>query len=230
MNRKPLTIHDMPDYEKPRERLIRHGPEALTNAELLALVLRTGTRRENVVATCQRLLGEFGDLNNLSRASREQLCQIDGIKNAKAAQLIAVFELMKRMENPQFHKQGHAVQKPDDAIAAIKADFTDAAKEHFFLICLNTRNRVINKKLVSVGNLDSSIVHPREVFKDAITSLAASVIFAHNHPSGDLEPSADDINLTRRLVEAGDLLGIQVLDHIIFSNKDHISLKSRNLI
>ncbi len=227
---KSFTIHDMPDSEKPRERLLKHGPRALSTAELLALVLRTGTKRENVIITCQRLLREFGHLKNLSGASLEQLRKIDGIKNAKAAQLIAIFELSRRLDDPEFSRQGQVVQGPMDAVESIRAELKGDKKEHFFLICLDTRNRVINKKQVSMGNLDSSIVHPREVFKEAISSLAAAVIFVHNHPSGDTEPSPDDVNLTRRLVEAGELLGIPVLDHIIVGDKGYLSLKSRNLI
>jgi DNA repair protein RadC len=227
---KSFTIHDMPDSEKPRERLIKHGPRALSTAELLALVLRTGTKRENILVTCQKLLHEFGNLKSLSGANVEQLQKIDGIKSAKAAQLIAIFELARRLDDPEFSRQGQVVQGPLDAVESIRAELKDVKKENFFLVCLDTRNRVTNKKQVSMGNLDSSIVHPREVFKEAISSLAAAVIFVHNHPSGDTEPSADDINLTRRLVEAGELLGIPVLDHIIVGDRGHLSLKSRNLI
>jgi len=134
------------------------------------------------------------------------------------------------LADPDYAEKGNPIQSPEEAFTSMQEKLRGKKKEHFYVLCLDTRNRVSNKRQVSIGNLDSSIVHPREVFKDAISSLAASVIFVHNHPSGDLEPSSEDVNLTRRLVEAGELLGIPVLDHIIVSDKGYTSLKSRNLL
>jgi len=139
-------------------------------------------------------------------------------------------ELGRRLDDPDYNQKGTPVQSPEEAFQSMQDKLKGKKKEHFYILCLDTRNRVSGKKQVSQGNLDSSIVHPREVFKDAISALAASVIFVHNHPSGDLEPSSEDVNLTKRLVEAGELLGIPVLDHIIVSDRGYTSMKSRNLI
>jgi len=219
----------LPRSERPRERLERHGAEALSSVELLAVILGRGTRGESVMLMAQKLLSHFGNLQNVAGASLKELSEVKGIKTAKAAQIKAAFELAKRMEDPEY-KKASPVQSPQEAVQSIKSLLKGKKKEHFYVLCLDTRNRVTGINQVSIGNLDSSIVHPREVFKAAISSLAASVIFIHNHPSGDLEPSSEDINLTKRLTEAGELIGIPVLDHIIVSDKDYTSLKSRNLL
>ncbi len=226
---KSFTMHDLPSSERPRERLQRHGAEALSTAELLALLIGGGTQGQSVIMTTQKLLANFGNLTNISSASIKELSQVKGIGVARACQIKAALELAKRMDNPEY-KKGAPVKSPEDAVESIRSTLKGKKKEYFYLLCLDTRNRVTNVDQVSVGNLDSSIVHPREVFKTAISCLASSVIFVHNHPSGDLEPSAEDINLTKRLTEAGELVGIPVLDHIIVCDKDYISLKSRNLI
>lgn len=227
---KSYTINDLPRSERPRERMQRHGIEALSTAEILALLMGRGTRGESIIMTAQKLLARFGNLQNIASASVEELSSIKGIGLAKAAQIKAAFELGKRLDDPDYSEKGAPVQSPEEAFESMQDKLKGKKKEHFYILCLDTRNRVSVKKQVSQGNLDSSIVHPREVFKDAIASLASSVIFVHNHPSGDLEPSSDDINLTKRLVEAGDLLGIPVLDHIIVSDRGYTSMKSRNLI
>ena len=201
----------------------------MNTMELLAIILRTGVKGDSVLMTSQKLLSEFGNLQNIAQASVAEMCQVRGIGKAKAIQIKAALELGKRVEDPDY-KPGKPVQTPEEAVKSVQSKLSGKKKEHFYILCLNTRNRVNDTRQVSIGNLDSSIVHPREVFKDAISSLAAAVIFVHNHPSGDLEPSADDINLTKRLIEAGELLGIPVLDHIIVGNKGYTSLKSRNLI
>jgi DNA repair protein RadC len=227
---KAYTVHDLPPSERPRERLQRHGVEALATAELLALLMGRGVKGESVMTVAQGLLAKFGNLQNLASASVEELSAIKGIGLAKAAQIKAAFELGRRFGDPDYNCKGDPVQTPEAAFVSMQEKLKGKKKEHFFVLCLDTRNRVSAKKQVSQGNLDSSIVHPREVFKDAISSLAASVIFVHNHPSGDLEPSSEDVNLTKRLVEAGELLGIPVLDHIIVSDRGYTSMKSRNLI
>ena len=209
---------------------MKHGTAVLSTAEILALIFGTGTRGENVITTSQKLLNHFGNLKNLASASVKELCEVKGIGPAKAAQIKAAFELAKRLEDPDYYEQGKLVQSPQDAVESVKKQLKGKKKGHFYMLCLDTRNKVIEKSPISVGNLDSSIVHPREVFKDAISSLASSVIFIHNHPSGDLEPSSEDINLTKRLAEAGELLGIPVLDHIIISDTNYLSLKAKNLI
>jgi len=208
----------------------KHGAEALSTAELIAVLIRSGSQGESVLLTAQKLLSHFGNLQNVARASIEELGGIKGIGIAKATQIKAAFELGRRLEDPDYYTSENPVQSPEQAYKSVQAKLKGKKKEHFYILCLDTRNRVCTKKQVSVGNLDSSIVHPREVFKDAVSSLAASVIFVHNHPSGELEPSSEDISLTKRLVEAGELLGIPVLDHIIVSDRGYTSLKSRNLI
>ena len=226
---KSFTMHDLPMSERPRERLQKHGAEALSTAELLALLMGRGTRGQPVMLTAQKLLSKFGNLQNIGSASIEELSEIEGIGPAKACQIKAALELSKRMDAPDY-KKGRPVKSPEEAVDSIRSMLKGKKKEHFYLLCLDSRNRVTNVDQISIGNLDSSIVHPREVFKTAISCLAASVIFVHNHPSGDLEPSSEDINLTKRLTEAGELVGIPVLDHIIVCDKDFTSLKSRNLI
>lgn len=226
---RSYTVHDMPLSERPRERLLRMGAQSLNTMELLAIIIRIGSRGDTVLMTAQKLLSEFGNLNNIAQASVVEMCRIRGIGRAKAIQIKAALELARRLEDPVY-KTDKPVQTPEEAYNSIQSILKGKKKEHFYVLCMDTRNRVNDTREVSVGNLDSSIVHPREVFKDAISAYAASVIFVHNHPSGDLEPSSEDIQLTRRLVEAGELLGIPVLDHIIIGGKGYTSLKSRNLI
>jgi len=175
-------------------------------------------------------LSTFGNLKNIAAASMEELTKIKGIGPAKAAQIKAAFELSKRLEDSSDKDRKTTVKSPEDAIKSVKNQLKGKKKEHFLVLSLDTRNHLINTQTISIGSLDSSIVHPREVFKEAISSTAASVIFAHNHPSGDPTPSEDDIKLTKRLVEAGEILGIEVLDHIIICDKDYISMKSKNLL
>jgi len=229
---RSYTVRDMPLLERPRERLLRVGAESMGLVELLAIIIRTGTRGESVLMTAQKLLSEFGNLHSIAQASAAEMCRIKGIGKAKAVQIKAALELGKRLYDPDYgpDEPGNPVQTPEEAYKSMQSKLRGKKKEHFYILCLNTRGRVNDTRQVSIGNLDSSIVHPREVFKDAISTYASTVIFVHNHPSGDLEPSAEDINLTKRLVEAGELLGIPVLDHIIVSDKGYTSLKSRNLI
>ena len=228
--KESFTIHDLPLAERPRERLARLGIEALSTQEILALILGRGTRGEPVMVTAQNLLSKFGNLKNIAAASVVELSEIKGIGQAKAAQIKAAFELSKRLEDSTDENLKGKVNSPQDVIKSIKSKLKGKKKEHFLVLSLDTRNHLINIQTVSIGSLDSSIVHPREVFKEAISSCAASVIFVHNHPSGEPEPSQDDIKLTKRLIEAGEILGIEVLDHIIVCDKDHCSMKSKNLI
>jgi DNA repair protein RadC len=227
---RTYTVRDLPASDRPRERMKRLGAEALSTAELIACIIGSGTRGDSVVMTSQKLLSEFGNLQNIASASIQELSRSRGIGEARAIQLKAAFEICRRLLDPDYAEKGKPVQSPEEAFTSMQEKLRGKKREHFYVLCLDTRNRVSNKRQVSIGNLDSSIVHPREVFNDAISSLAASVIFVHNHPSGDLEPSSEDVNLTRRLVEAGELLGIPVLDHIIVSDRGYTSLKSRNLL
>jgi len=224
-----FTVHDLPLSERPRERLLKLGSEALSAQEILALLLGRGVRGESVMVTAQRLLSRFGNLNRIANASVEELTEINGIGPAKAAQIKAAVELSKRLESPVQEGEKPVLKSPVDVVKLIKMKLKGKKKEHFLVLCLDTRNHLINCKSVSVGSLDTSVVHPREVFKEAITASAASVIFARNHPSGDPEPSEEDIELTKRLVKAGEIIGIDVLDHIIVCDKGYLSLKAKNL-
>lgn len=227
--KKSFTIHDLPLSERPRERLLKLGAEALSTAEVLALILGRGIKDESVILTSQKLLSKFGNLKNIASASVEELTELKGIGPAKAAQIKAAFELSKRLENSLDTGKKTTIKSPDDAIRTIKNQLKGKKKEHLMVLSLDTRNHLVNTHTVSIGSLDSSIAHPREAFKDAIASSAASVIFVHNHPSGDSQPSEDDIKLTKRLVEAGEILGIEVLDHVIICDKEYLSMKAKNL-
>jgi len=224
-----FTVHDLPPSERPRERLFKLGSEALSAQEILALILGRGIRGESVIETSQKLLSRFGDLKRVANASVEELTQTRGIGPAKAAQIKAALELSKRLEADVGEKPKPILKSPEDVAAEVRSKVKDKKKEHFWVLCLDTRNRLIDSKLVSIGSLDTSIVHPREVFKEAISSSAASVIFVHNHPSGDPEPSKEDVELTKRLVKAGEIIGIDVLDHIIVCDRSYLSLKAKNL-
>jgi DNA repair protein RadC len=224
-----FTIHDLPKQERPRERLQRFGPEALSAQELLALVIGRGTPGKSVVNIAQELLVKFGNIKAISEATIEELSKIKGIGLAKAAQIKASFELGKR-QDLEIELDDLDIKKPQDVVKAIRARIQDKAKEHFKLILLNTRNKIIGISTVSTGTLNTSLVHPREVFKDAIMHNAASVVLAHNHPSGDTEPSENDLTITKRLAEAGKILGIEVLDHIIVTKAGFFSFKEKGLL
>jgi len=220
-----MTIHDLPISERPRERLQKLGAEALSAQEILTLILGRGIAGESVMVTAQRLLSQFGHLKGIAGASIEELSQIKGIGIAKASQLKAAFELANRLEVYSETGKKTLVKTPEDVAALVAGRLKGKKREHFLAILLDTRNQLIKVSEISVGSLDTSIVHPREVFKEAISASAASVIFVHNHPSGDPQASEDDIELTKRLSTAGEIIGIDVLDHIIIGDKNYLSLK-----
>ena len=174
-------------------------------------------------------MSRFGNLRGVADASIEELTQINGIGLAKAAQIKAAVELSRRLEGPADEGRKPAIKSPEDVVTIVRSQLKGKKKEHFLVLCLDTRNRLINCKPVSMGGLNTSVAHPREVFKEAISSSASSVILAHNHPSGDPEPSKEDIELTKRLAKAGEIMGIDVLDHIIVCDKSYLSLKAKNL-
>lgn len=225
---KSFTINDLPKEERPRERLVNFGEKTLSAQELLQIILGRGISGESVVVTAQKLLSKFGNLQKLAEANVEELSTIKGIGLAKATQIKATFEIGRRVATQILPYKNKELSDPAKVYKLIKNKLTNFHKEHFYMIALNSRNHSITE--VSVGNLDSGIIHPREVFEDAIKNKAASVIFVHNHPSGDPEPSEDDLETTKKLTEAGKILGIEVADHIIVTKDNYFSFRDGLLI
>jgi DNA repair protein RadC len=219
-------IADLPDEIKPRERAIRSGVRALSNRELLALLLRAGTPGENVLELAEHILTDTNGLRGLAARTLPELMRVRGIGQAKAALILAALELGRRAAENVDDRNKAVVREPADA-AKLLNDMRLLDREHFRVILLNTKNMVLGIEPVSIGSLNTSVVHPRECFKEALRYGANAVILAHNHPSGDPAPSRQDIDLTRRLVESGKILGIEVLDHIIVGDKNFVSMKER---
>lgn len=226
--RQSFTIHDLPKEERPRERLVKFGVQALSAQELLQLILGRGIAGESVVITAQKLLSQFGSLQKLAEASIEELSLIKGIGLAKATQLKATFEIGHRLSTQTSAYKSKELTNPKKVHQLMKSKLKDYTREHFYIIILNSRNWSVAE--VSVGSLTASVVHPREVFAEAIKNKAASVIFVHNHPSGNPEPSKDDLEITKRLVNAGKILGIEIVDHIIVTKDGYFSFKEKGLI
>lgn len=224
-NRKP-SLKDLPEDERPRERLVAKGAQGLSDAELLAILLRSGNANESAVELSRRLLTVFGDFRQMGNMTVDELRKVKGIGLAKAAEIKAAMEIAKRYAalearvGPQFSDSGAVYRY-------FRARLCDEKTEQFWLVMLDSKNRVIGEKMISQGSLTSSLVHPREAFKAAIRESAAAVIFVHNHPSGDPAPSGDDGELTSRLVKTGELVGIRVLDHVIIGEKTFYSFAEK---
>lgn len=212
-----------PDSPSPRERLHTHGAQALTEAELLALILRTGAADASAHQTALRVLGHCGGLPGVARSSRLELARISGVGKAKSASLLAALELGKRLHSQRL-VQGSKICGPADVFRHFHPILRHARQECFAVLLLDGRQRVLGKRVISRGTLTASLVHPREVFRPALSACAAALVLVHNHPSGDPTPSAEDRSVTRRLVEAGELLGIRVVDHIIVAESGYVSL------
>ena len=218
-------IKELPRIERPREKLIHYGPGKLSNSELLAIILRSGTKTENVIELSNKILKRFS-ANELPNLNFNDLKDYPGLGPAKACEIIACFELGKRLLKD---KKAGIYLKPRDVWEELR-DLRPNKKEHFVIFFLDSRNQEIKREIISIGSLNANLVHPREVFEPAVRNLAAQIILAHNHPSGDPEPSEDDLIITKRLVEAGKILGIEVIDHIIVSKDGFFSFKDKGLI
>ena len=223
-----LRITDLAESERPRERLANLGPQALSNAELLAILLRVGVSGENSVQVGQRLLQSLGGLAGIHRAGFEEVCNQHGIGPAKAAQIKAAIELGRRLslESPE---ERPAIHSPEDAAALVRYEMSALEQEHLRVLLLDVRNRVLGIVEVYHGSLNTSQVRVGELFKAAIRRNAAAIIVVHNHPSGDPTPSPDDIAITRAIVQAGKLLDVDVLDHLVIGGGRYISLKERGI-
>ena len=221
-----MMIRDVHIADRPRERLIRQGAESLSNQELIAILLRTGTKQESVLVLANRILSSFDKIQDLKYATIEEMMQVKGVGQAKAVQLLAAAEIGKRLYRK--HSEGrYTITSPEDAAAYLMTDMSSLNQEHFVVLFLNVKNEVLHKQTIFIGSLNSSIVHPREIFREAVKRSAASIIVAHNHPSGNPSPSPEDIEVTKRLIEAGSIMGIEMLDHVIIGDHQFLSLKEK---
>lgn len=230
-----FTVRDMPVEERPRERLARLGPEAVSAQELLAVVLGRGVVGQSVMNLAQELLSKFGSLRGVVDASLEQLQEVTGLGPAKALQLKACLEIARRVVKEDVKKEetrnrSKAVASAQDVFEVVSPLVGNYKKENFFVVSFDNRNRVLGVDRVAVGTVNANLVHPRETFEVAIRRNAAHIAVAHNHPSGDPQPSESDIVVTKRLAEAGKLMGIQLLDHVIFSKTNVYSFKENGLV
>lgn len=219
----------MPPDQRPRERLLQFGSNVLTNAEVLAILLRSGTGQETSLELAQRILNNNGGIPFLAEATADQLNSIHGIGPAKTAQIKAAIELGRRLAAATRWERPF-IKCPGDVFSLLGEEMRYLDREHFRVILLNTKNHVLEIESVSVGSLNSSLVHPRELFKKAILKSAAGVILVHNHPSGDPQPSEEDRLVTLRMAEAGEIIGIEVLDHIVIGDGRYASLRERGLM
>ncbi len=222
------TIMELPSSERPRERLLNYGVNALSNAELLAIILRVGAPDQNVILVSQALLSRFGGLTGMAKASTAELTETRGVGTAKVAQLKAALELGRRLliESPDERAQ---IRSPADAANLVMSDMGLLEQEHLRIMLLDTKNRVLETRTVYQGSLNTSLIRVGELFREAIRANCASLIVLHNHPSGDPTPSPEDVAVTRQIVEAGKLLDVEVLDHLIIGRQRFVSLKERGL-
>jgi len=222
---KSFTLHDLPQEDRPRERLKKVGVDNLSIQELLALVIEKGKKGKSVLTISQNLLAKFGNLAKMKEASVEELQEVDGIGFATACKLKAALKLGEKALS-KHNKYDYKITTPKEVFELLKNDLGNKKKEHFKILSLTTRKKLIGIDDISIGILDSSIAHPREIFKPAIQNSAASIILVHNHPSGDPTPSNDDIKMTERLLEAAKIMGIDIDDHVIISEGAFTSLRS----
>ena len=235
INKTSFTIKDLPLEDRPQEKLLKFGPDSLSNAELLALIIRTGTRSKTSVELSQDILNSFlpdykeEGLSVLKRKKLNDFTKINGIGNSKAAMIMAAITLAKRINNSNVFAKTR-IQSPKIMYEIVKDEMSNLEVEEFRVVILDTKKQIININTISRGTLDLTVVHPREVFKTAIDNMAHSILLLHNHPSGDPNASRQDIELTKRLVEASKIIGINIVDHIIIGNNSYFSFLERDLI
>src|SRR3989344_6480920 len=219
-----MKIKNIYKGDRPREKLLKFGAPRLKDSELLAIILGSGTKGKNLIEISTSILNHRS-LKYLTELSFEDLLKSEGIGIINAVKILAVLELAKRLKD----NREVIIYSPKEIANELK-NIKNIKKEYFYLFCLDSRNKVIKKELVSVGTLNTSLVHPREVFEPAIRNLSAQLVIAHNHPSGDINPSEEDLNITAKLVKAGELLGINILDHIVIAKDNYFSFKENNLL
>lgn len=223
-------IKDIPSDDRPREKLTLRGPQSLTDAELIAILLRTGMKGRSVVTVAQDLIAKEGNLAKLASKSFADLKKNSGIGKDKAATLLAAFEVSRRILSQDKWHSDKRITSPEDVANIFIPLFRDEVKERFIIVCLNSANKIIKHEIISIGNLNSSVVHPREIFKTALENNAASIILLHNHPSGNPEPSNEDIVITKKVVDAGKMMDIPVFDHNILAGNNYTSFVEKRLI
>ena len=219
-----MRIKDISKENRPRERLEKNGVHVLSDAELLAIIFKTGNKEENAIAMSDRLITKYG-LGKLNELSLKELQEIKGIGPAKSMQIKALFEFNKRYSLAK--RDGEPIKSAKDVFEYASQRLITNQQEHFMILLLDSKNRIVKDEVISIGTLNASIIHPREVFKSAIRESANSIILVHNHPSGDPEPSAEDEQITKKLFEAGELLNIKILDHVIVGKDKFWSFKER---
>ena len=223
------TVREMPSEERPRERLATFGPRHLSNTELIAILLRTGSAGENVISQSSRLLSRFDGLRGLGKATYAELCAEPGLSEAKTCQILAALELGRRFVSLAPEERA-TINCPEDVVNLLSAEMSALEQEHLRVLLLNTRNEVMGAEEIYIGNVNSSVVRPAEVFRPGIRANATSLVIVHNHPSGDPTPSGADVSITRDLVEAGKLLGMELLDHLVIgSGQRFVSMKEAHL-
>lgn len=223
-------VKDLPLDDRPREKLLLRGAQSLSDAELIAILLRTGTKGKSVITISQEIINREKNLAQLALKNLADLKKIPGIGNDKAVTLIAAFEISRRILHQTKWFSSKKITSPQDVAEMFIPILRDEVKEVFMVVCLNSSNKVIKFEKISIGNLNSSVVHPREIFKVAIENNSASIILMHNHPSENPEPSNEDISITKKIVEAGKIMDIPVFDHIIIAGNNYTSFVERRLI
>lgn len=223
-------VKDLPLDDRPREKLLLRGPQNLTDAELIAILLRTGTKGKSVIAMAQEIISKENNLAQLAAKSSADLVKTSGVGKDKAATLLAAFEISRRILYQSKWYSQKKITSPADIAEIFIPLLRDEIKEQFIVVCLNSSNKIIKYEKISQGNLNSSVVHPREIFKSAVENNSASIILIHNHPSENPEPSNEDISITKKIVEAGKMMDIPVFDHVIIAGNSYTSFVERRLI